>query len=108
MEDDERSYQDQDQIKSDDVSEEEARLDVELKVVRKMRLAFTATLKLLEAARDDLVEMGSRIDRLTTTSQKCRATLEEKNNAERDRKLAENRGTTITSTSNRIGSTTIH
>ena len=46
------------------LKEEESQLDLELHVIRKMRLAFEASLQMLEAARGDLEEIGERMDRL--------------------------------------------
>lgn len=71
-------------MRMEPISEEEARLDFELKVVRKMRLAFSATLQLLEAARDDLAEKGRRLDRLTAASHLCRSALQEKKKQKAD------------------------
>ena len=57
----------------------EAKLDLELKLVKKMRLALTATLHMFEAARDDMREMGKRMDELRESSQSFRtAFLESK------------------------------
>jgi hypothetical protein len=56
----------------------EERLDRELRLVRKMRLALASTLHMFEAARDDLVEMGNRMDRLRAASEICRKALREK------------------------------
>ena len=58
--------------------EREERLDRELCLVRKMRLALASTLHMFEAARDDLVEMGNRMDRLRASSELCRKALREK------------------------------
>jgi hypothetical protein len=52
--------------------------DMELHLVRRMRLAFEASLQMLEAVRDDLVEMGDRMDRLSRASQLCREALRKK------------------------------
>jgi hypothetical protein len=54
------------------VEEEERSLEYELALVRKVRLAMTASLHMLETARDDLEEMGNRMDRLQVSSQVCR------------------------------------
>ena len=58
--------------------QEEARLEYELQVIRRMNQAFSSSLCLLTAARDDLVEMGRRMDRLRHASQQCRRALVEK------------------------------
>lgn len=50
-------------------------LDKELEMVKRMHVAFQASLARLEAARDDLVEMQHRIERLTHTSATCRQVL---------------------------------
>ena len=61
-----------------DLTDREQRLDHELRLIRKMRLAFASTLHMLEAARDSMVELGDRMERLQTASELCRTTLEEK------------------------------
>jgi hypothetical protein len=61
---------------------EDAQLDLELHVIRKMRLAFEASLQMLEAVRDDLVEMGDRMDRLAAASKRCREALRNKKQRE--------------------------
>lgn len=58
--------------------DEDARLDFEIQLVRKMRLAFASSLHMLEAARDDLVEIGARMDRLQAASELCRESLRAK------------------------------
>lgn len=50
--------------------------DIELELIRKMRLAFGATLHMLECARDDLKAMGDRMERLRRASELCRKALE--------------------------------
>lgn len=65
---------------------EEERLDYELFLIRRMRLAFESSLHMLEAARDDLVELGARMDRLQRASQLCRQALQEKKERERVRR----------------------
>ena len=50
----------------------------ELELIAKLRLAFGATLQMLEAARDNLVTLGERMDRLHDTSQQCRLALLER------------------------------
>ena len=47
----------------------------ELELIAKLRLAFGATLEMLEAARDNLVTLGERMDRLHDTSRQCRMAL---------------------------------
>jgi hypothetical protein len=61
--------------------DEELKLDEELRILRKLKLAFAASLPMLEAAQKDLIEMGNRLDRLRIASEQCRAALllEEKN-----------------------------
>lgn len=68
-----------------DSNKEEQKLDQELRILRKLKLALAASLPMLEAAQHDLVEMGNRLDRLRIASERCRAALEKNNN-----------GTTIT------------
>jgi hypothetical protein len=69
----------------DDAAEEEGRLvDAELRLVRRMRLAFEASLRMMEAARDDLEEMGDRMDRLARASELCRGALRDKKEREAD------------------------
>ena len=53
-------------------SSEEEDLSAELELISKLRLAFGATLQMLEAVRDNLVIMGERMDRLQESSRKCR------------------------------------
>jgi PleD family two-component response regulator len=61
-----------------EMTQREERLDRELRLVRKMRLALASTLHMFEAARDDLVGLGNRMDRLRATSELCRKALREK------------------------------
>lgn len=61
-----------------EMTQREERLDHELRLVRKMRLALASTLHMFEAARDDLVELGNRMDRLRAASELCRKALREK------------------------------
>jgi hypothetical protein len=69
-----------------EVTQREERLDRELRIVRKMRLALASTLHMFEAARDDLVELGNRMDRLRAASELCRKALtENKAREEEDR-----------------------
>jgi len=65
---------------SEEDDEEEQLLDCELYLIRKMRLAFAASLRMLEAARDDMNHMSSRMDRLRNASWLCRKALAEKKN----------------------------
>jgi hypothetical protein len=58
-----------------EISSCEARMDRELEMLRKMRLAMTATLAMFEAARDDLAELGDRMDRLRIASRACRKSI---------------------------------
>lgn len=60
------------------LEEESARLDVEIHLWRQINIALTSTLRMLETARDDLTEMGERMDRLTVASQRCREAMMEK------------------------------
>ncbi len=66
-----------DSLEARRIVDEEARLNVELEIVRNMRQAFTAALQMLEAARDDLIEMGLRMDRLQQASVQCRTAWQE-------------------------------
>ena len=50
----------------------------ELELLRKVRLALGSMLFMLECARDDLVAMGERMDRLRAVSEQCRMALEDK------------------------------
>lgn len=61
---------------NDNTHDDEARLDAELQLIRNMRSAFTSSLHMLEAARDDLIAMGLRMDRLQQASQLCRTALQ--------------------------------
>ena len=73
---------DDDQSAPDVMSPEEARLEYELQVIRRMNQAFSSSLCMLEAARDDLVEMGHRMDRLRQASQQCRQAIHKKQASE--------------------------
>jgi hypothetical protein len=76
---------DDDENGDEEVSPEEARLDEELHILRKMKQAFASSLHMLEAARDDLVEMGNRMDQLRRASEVCRkAILSKDDNTEQD------------------------
>ena len=50
--------------------------DPEVILLTKFRLALGSTLRMLECARDDLVRLGERMDRLTVASRECREKLE--------------------------------
>ena len=50
--------------------------DPEVMLLTKFRLALGSTLRMLECARDDLVRLGERMDRLTVASRECREKLE--------------------------------
>jgi len=56
-------------------TEENAREDQELNILTQIRLALSSTLRMLECARDDLVVLGMRIDRLSEASVRCRHAL---------------------------------
>ena len=47
----------------------------ELHLVTKLRRTFAATLYMMNAAHDDLVALGERLDRLTIASRQCRESL---------------------------------
>jgi len=51
--------------------------DAEIVLLTKFRLALGSTLRMLECARDDMVRLGDRMDRLTEASRLCRRRLEE-------------------------------
>jgi hypothetical protein len=70
------------QAEAEALREEEAQLDLELHVIRRMRLAFEASLQMFEAVRDDLEAMGDRMDRLTAASKRCRLALRDKKERE--------------------------
>jgi hypothetical protein len=58
----------------DHKNDEELRLDCELKALRSMRIALLSTLRMLEAARDDLHHyQGHHVDQLTKASERVRA-----------------------------------
>jgi hypothetical protein len=61
---------------------EEAQLDLEIHLIGKMRLAFEVSLQMFEAVRDDLEEMGRRMDRLAAASGRCRQALRDKTERE--------------------------
>ena len=50
--------------------------DPEVILLTKFRLALGSTLRMLECARDDLVRLGERMDRLMVASRECRERLE--------------------------------
>ena len=54
----------------------ERRLDYELFIIQRMNAAFTASLHMMVTIRDDLIEMGNRMDRLSRASQLCREALQ--------------------------------
>ena len=57
--------------------------DPEVILLTKFRLALGSTLRMLECARDDLVRLGERMDRLTVASQQCREKLEAQQEVQR-------------------------
>lgn len=61
-----------------ELREREERLDHELRLIGKMRVAMASSLHMFEAARDSLVELGDRMDRLQAASELCRKALAEK------------------------------
>ena len=61
----------------DDEEEEIRRLDAEIKLVRKMRLAFASVLGMLERSRDDLKFMEHQMEQAQVTSRHCRELMEE-------------------------------
>lgn len=70
------------------------RLHVELQMIRNMRHAFTSSLQMLEAARDDLMAMGLRMDRLQQASQLCRIALLEQESDTNQKNTTTNTTTT--------------
>lgn len=62
---------------NDDEEEEIRRLDAEIKLVRKMRLAFASVLGMLERSRDDLKFMEHQMEQAQVTSRHCRELMEE-------------------------------
>lgn len=59
--------------------------DPEVILLTKFRLALGSTLRMLECARDDLVRLGERMDRLAVASRQCRERLEAQQEVERHR-----------------------
>lgn len=59
-----------------DSAEDNIDNDPEVILLTKFRLALGSTLRMLECARDDLVRLGERMDRLTVASRECREKLE--------------------------------
>ena len=57
--------------------------DPEVILLTKFRLALGSTLRMLECARDDLVRLGERMDRLTVASRQCRERLEAQQEVQR-------------------------
>lgn len=57
--------------------------DPEVILLTKFRLALGSTLRMLECARDDLVRLGERMDRLTVASRQCRERLEAQQQVQR-------------------------
>ena len=64
--------------------------DPEVILLTKFRLALGSTLRMLECARDDLVRLGERMDRLMLASRQCRERLETQQEVEKHR--AKSRG----------------
>ena len=60
-----------------DENDEERHLDCELQVLRRMRLALSSTLCLLEAARDDLLQSSHEMDQLAVASERVRKAFAE-------------------------------
>ncbi|GKZ00682.1 hypothetical protein MPSEU_001020300 [Mayamaea pseudoterrestris] len=58
--------------------DEEARLDFELHLIQKLNMAFSASLHMFESVHNGLDDLGTRIDRLTESSRKCREALAQK------------------------------
>mmetsp|Transcript_7098 Transcript_7098/g.12748 ORF Transcript_7098/g.12748 Transcript_7098/m.12748 type:complete len:122 (-) Transcript_7098:470-835(-) len=56
--------------------------DPEIMLLRNLRRALGSTLRMLESARDDLVIMGERMDRLSKSSEHCRTILEQRSKVE--------------------------
>ena len=71
---------------TEQISQEDSRLDAELEILQKIKQTFTVSLHMLESARDDLVEMGNRMDRLREASELCRKAISEKQAAEKPQK----------------------
>jgi BMFP domain-containing protein YqiC len=75
----------------------------ELELITKLRLAFAAMLQMLEAARDNLVTLGERMDRLHDTSRQCRMALllqkqQQEQHEQQQSSQAERMGTLSTAT----------
>ncbi|CAB9507753.1 expressed unknown protein [Seminavis robusta] len=51
------------------------RLDQELQVVRTLRMTMVSLLQNLQGARDDLVLLGDKMDRVRLASEKCRKAI---------------------------------
>ena len=62
--------------------------DPEVMLLTKFRLALGSTLRMLECARDDLVRLGERMDRLTVASRQCRERLEAQQEVQREQDKA--------------------
>mmetsp|Transcript_29500 Transcript_29500/g.44997 ORF Transcript_29500/g.44997 Transcript_29500/m.44997 type:complete len:83 (-) Transcript_29500:350-598(-) len=60
----------------------------ELEILAKLQLTFSSTLNMLEAARDNLVVLGKRMDNLCDSSKRCRNDLLQKRRD--DQREAEN------------------
>ena len=57
------------------IQDDDIESDPEVVLLSKFRLALGSTLRMLECARDDLVRMADRMDRLTAASEFCREQL---------------------------------
>eukprot|EP00563_Minutocellus_polymorphus_P019041 CAMPEP_0197717898 /NCGR_PEP_ID=MMETSP1434-20131217/2263_1 /TAXON_ID=265543 /ORGANISM="Minutocellus polymorphus, Strain CCMP3303" /LENGTH=138 /DNA_ID=CAMNT_0043302479 /DNA_START=175 /DNA_END=591 /DNA_ORIENTATION=+ len=71
-----RVMQSASQVNQSNSAEDDIDNDPEVILLTKFRLALGSTLRMLECARDDLVRLGERMDRLTVASRECRERLE--------------------------------
>jgi len=64
-----------------------SRLDVELNVVRSLNATMTSILRIFETARDDLVTLGKKMDRVRTASEHCRTQLLQRQHEQKQSEL---------------------
>ena len=108
--------QEQQETRKDDdddanVVDYDTRLDQELHVVRSIRLTMVSFLQVLERARDDLVLLGNKMDRVRIASEHCRTELMKKKQQQQEQIVTKDhtgkeeqkeKGATATSKGNEI------
>lgn len=104
--------QQQQEARQDDTmnGDYDARLDQELQVVRSIRVTMVSFLQVLEQARDDLVVLGDKMDRVRIASEHCRTELMKKKQQQQEQVVTmdtkkeerQKEGATTTSKGNEI------